>query len=207
MSLPEPDQELLDAIEARFEPEPELAAFARAELIEGPGPLQNERYRDHNLQDAHIGFLWANVECHRKGRRVLGRCKLGSAGGSDMWTKKKKEQQAREWFGELPDFIITLDAEFWIAASVESRLALLEHELHHCGQQTDDFGMPQFNARTGRPKFCILPHDVEEFAGVVERYGADAARVRRFIEAAERGPTIGEAEIEGACGTCMRRAA
>jgi hypothetical protein len=38
-------------------------------------------------------------------------------------------------------------------------------------------------------------HDLEEFVGVVRRYGADAANVRTLVDAANRSPEISKAGI------------
>ncbi|WP_267902481.1 putative metallopeptidase [Sinorhizobium meliloti] len=40
------------------------------------------------------------------------------------------------------------------------------------------------------PVFTVRGHDVEEFVGVVRRYGADAAGVRAIVDAANRPPEI-----------------
>jgi hypothetical protein len=34
--------------------------------------------------------------------------------------------------------------------------ALVEHELSHCGQERDEFGMPRFKKSTGLPAFSAL---------------------------------------------------
>ncbi|WP_410176759.1 putative metallopeptidase [Sinorhizobium medicae] len=60
---------------------------------------------------------------------------------------------------------------------------------------------------TGRPVFTIRGHDVEDFVGVVRRYGADAAGVRAIVDAANRPPEIARAQIAHACGTCQLRLA
>ena len=66
--------------------------------------------------------------------------------------------------------------------------------------------MPKFT-QDGRPSFAIRGHDVEEFVGVVARYGATAAGVSEMVEAASRGPTIALADIAGVCGTCSLKVA
>jgi len=84
--------------------------------------------------------------------------------------------------------------------------ALVEHELYHCGQKLDVHGMPKFG-QDGMPQFAIRGHDVEEFVGVVARYGADAAGVSEMVEAAKHRPSVGLASIAGACGTCHLKVA
>ena len=77
--------------------------------------------------------------------------------------------------------------------------ALIEHELYHCAQDTDADGFPAFDSQTGRPKWTIDPHDVEEFVGVAERYGAATDDLQRMQGALRRGPTVEEAAVEAAC--------
>lgn len=50
-------------------------------------------------------------------------------------------------------------------------------------------------------------HDVEEFVGVVRRYGARAAGVQAMVDAASAGPQIAAVKIAQAYGTCRLRVA
>ena len=118
------------------------------------------------------------------------------------WGRAKATLQVTDWFGMVPDFIITIDASWWLQASDAKACALIEHELYHCAQDRDEYGAPKFNRQTGRPVFAMRGHDVEEFIGVVRRYGADAAGIRELIEAVEAGPEIAAASIAQCCGTC-----
>ncbi|WP_246756552.1 hypothetical protein [Bradyrhizobium neotropicale] len=45
------------------------------------------------------------------------------------------------------------------------------------------------------PAFALIGDDVEEFVGVVRRYGADAAGVRAPVEAGSANPTVAAAAI------------
>ncbi len=185
---------------------PELLTWATETFIAEDAVLLNE---DHaHLRSAQIGMLWTVAPNSRRGRTVIGQAEMAMPPGSmGKWQKARWEQQIVEWFGDVPDFIITIDATYWIEATDAECCALIEHELYHCAQATDEFGMPRFNKQTGRPVFTLRGHDVEEFVGVVRRYGAGAAHVRRLVDAANRRPEIGEADISDACGTCLARAA
>lgn len=204
----DPPEDLLHSQADEFRPSPELEYWVTHTFIQPDGELYNPRYADdHNLHQANITYLWTNVECVKKGKHIAGRCSIGTPTGGDAWSVGKKRQQIRDWFGLVPDFIITLDASYVARKNRPTVLALIEHELHHCGQKRDKYGMPSFNKKTGRPKFTVLPHDVEEFVGVVDRYGADATGTKGMVEAANTAPTIGKADINRACGTCLKRAA
>jgi hypothetical protein len=47
-------------------------------------------------------------------------------------------------------------------------------------------------------------HDVEEFTGVVRRYGA-SVEVQEMIDAASQPAEVAKLNIARACGTCMLR--
>lgn len=85
--------------------------------------------------------------------------------------------------------------------------ALIEHELYHASQERDAFGAPKFSKSTGKPVFTLRGHDIEEFVGVVRRYGAEATHVKALVDAANAGPEIANVRISQACGTCQLRAA
>lgn len=112
-----------------------------------------------------------------------------------------------QWFGRVPDYLITLDASYCRTCSDVEWCALVEHELFHIGQQEGQFG-PEWT-KDGRPKLFIRGHDVEEFVSVVRRYGVgqpDGA-IARLVRAGSSAPEIGRVSIAGACGTCLLRAA
>ena len=48
---------------------------------------------------------------------------------------------------------------------------MLEHELYHIGVMRDEDGEIVYSDSSGLPKHYLAGHDVEEFIGVVKRYG------------------------------------
>lgn len=183
-------------------PAPEIGEWVQRNILADDGPIHNV---DHShLIDADLCFLWASTAFTKQGRSVLGQCEqvMFRAGG---WQKARQEQQMREWFGYVPQFIITLAADYCSQCSDIEFCALVEHELMHIGQQMDEFGSPKFD-KEGFPKLCMVGHDVEEFIGVVQRYGA-SQDVQRLIDAAKAGPSVARANIAHACDTCLRSAA
>jgi hypothetical protein len=206
-SRPRPPQSLrsIDGIieGKNFVPAPELVAWIAATFLDEGAPLENPEHA--HLRMASIGALWTTTENARNGRSIVGQAELGQhIGGMGKWNRAKAEQQALEWFGEVPDFILTFYAPYAESASDATFCALVEHELSHCGQERDEFGVPRFKKSTGMPAFCMRGHDVEEFVSVVLRYGADAAGVRAMIDAAAEGPTVAAADIGFACGNCLK---
>lgn len=76
---------------------------------------------------------------------------------------------------------------------------------NHVAQALDEFGAPRFG-KDGKPKLKIRGHDVEEFVGVVKRYGP-SVDVKRLVDAANAGPELRLGNIAHACGTCLKVAA
>jgi hypothetical protein len=93
--------------------------------------------------------MWASSSFEKQGRVVLGQAEQVAfrAGG---WQKARMEQQMRDWFGEVPTFIITLAADYCATCSDVDFCALVEHELYHMAQATDKYGAPH-SPRTARP--------------------------------------------------------
>ncbi|UXY08993.1 putative metallopeptidase [Kosakonia sp. ML.JS2a] len=167
------------------------------------GELHNP---DHvHLIDADLCFMWASDSFAKKGRYVLGQAEqvMLRAGG---WQKARMEQQMHEWFGRIPKFIITLAADYCAKCHDLEFCSLVEHELYHIAQATDEFGAPKFNKNTGQPVLTLRGHDVEEFVGVVRRYGA-SRDVQKLVNAANRPAEVAHLDIARACGTCMLRLA
>lgn len=185
-------------------PEHRMDEFIHTYILNSNSELYNE---DHeHLEDARILWLWCAASNIRKGREVLGMAEIPMF-RCGKWQKARQEQQIMEWYGEdiMPDFIITLSAGFFATAPNPAKLAVLEHELYHCAHAIDEFGMPRFNKTTGQPVYTIAGHDVEEFTGVVRRYGADATGIRDMVRAANKGPEIAQSTIDGVCGTCAKK--
>lgn len=194
----------LSEYHAWFEPDQEgLGAWARRTFIDEGGALVNERHA--HLRNASIGWVWTDATNRDRNRTAAATCQLIGPLQA-KWPRERSDFQLRGWFGEVPDFLITVSAP--IAADMDdwAFCALIEHELCHAAQDEDEFGSPRFT-RDGDPIFRLIGHDVEEFVEVVARYGADATGMRALVSAANAGPTVGAARMAMACGTCMVRRA
>jgi len=203
MKRPIPPSSLFDDAYPSLIPADDVLEWALETFIREGSPLHNP---DHwHLEHADLKFMWASNAFTKKGRTVLGQCEelMARAGG---WQKIRFEQQFREWFGEVPQFIITLAADYSLECSDLEFCALVEHELYHIAQEIDEFRIPKFIKKTGLPKLCMRGHDVEEFNGVVRRYGANE-QVKEMINAANEKPKIGLAKISQACGNCILKLA
>lgn len=200
MDRPYPPPESI--LNGGYAPSIDVELWLKRNIVTPGGALYNP---DHiHLAQAVIGVLWAGEEWRRKGSIVLGSAEVPQPRESG-WRRGRFELQMREWFGTLPDFVITLYAPFCATASNINFCALLEHELYHCAQAQNEFGAPRFNRDTGYPVYTLAGHDVEEFLGVVRRYGIDGVanqRLRAMVKLAGQRPEVGAAQIAGACGNC-----
>lgn len=199
--IPQPPDGLVNGFDERFEPSAEMAEWIVDTFISETGRLRNI---DHaHLATARLGVLWTNVANSRRGRDIIASAETGKPQGAmGKWNRARAEMQVVDWFGMIPDFVITIHAAWWSQASDVSRCAVVEHELFHCAQDTDAFGAPKFNRQTGRPSFTIRGHDCEEFVGVVRRYGIVSEGVRALVEAAGKAPEVADVDIRAACGAC-----
>lgn len=186
-----------------FAPAMEVMQWARKEILSNDGRLYNPDHQ--HLVDADIAVLWAGVTNITKGRQVLGQAEkiMFRAGG---WQKARQEEQMADWFGDVPAFLITLDANYCRDCSDAEFCALLEHELYHLAHAKDACGDLRYSSETGLPAIALCGHDVEEFVGVVRRYGANAD-VQRMIDAAAMPPSVSRLDVAQACGTCLLRVA
>lgn len=183
-------------------PAPELADWVNTTILANDGPLHNP---DHaHLLDADLCFMWASSAFIKQGRTVVGQAEQVMFRASG-WQKARQEQQMIEWFGRVPAFLITLAADYCEQASDAEFCSLIEHELYHVAHALDEFGAPKFG-KDGMPKLTLRGHDVEEFVGVVRRYGA-TPEVARMVEAAKHPAEVGNINIARACGTCLLKAA
>lgn len=202
MSRPMPPADLLESPFLILKPAPELWEWIQREVLAETGSIHNPEHS--HLIDASVGVMWASSSFNKKGRSVLGQAEqlMIRAGG---WQKARQEQQMREWFGEEPEFLITLAADYCAQCSEAEFCALVEHELYHIAHKLDKYGAPAFT-QDGMPKLEMRGHDVEEFVGVVRRYGA-SNDVQQLIDAASRPPEVAKINISRACGTCLLKSA
>ena len=204
MDRPMPPASLLDLsglsdFGIRLTPAPEVWEWLQAEILADTGCIHNE---DHaHLLDADIRVMWASSSFNKQGRTVLGQAEQVAfrAGG---WQKARMEQQMRDWFGDVPAFIITLAADYCAQCSETDFCALVEHELYHIGVERDEDGDPLISEMTGLPKHYLAGHDVEVFFGETKRWGADES-VKRLLEIAKNAPFVSETNMAACCGNCV----
>lgn len=176
----------------------------RTKFINARGDLSWSDFA--HLEEATIGVLWTNTENVRRQKTALGTAEMFNPKG-DGWQRQRQRAQIVAWFGEVPDFIITLAAPYAATCSDLAWVRLCFHELKHCGQAEDKHGNPRFRA-DGRPVFALRGHDVEVFLDEVRLFGLEAlpAEVAELVALAGREPELPADTIAWACGTCRMRA-
>ncbi|AIN58724.1 putative metallopeptidase [Pseudomonas soli] len=194
-----PPGDLLKSLWLSLSPAADVWDWVQSEILADTGSIHNPEHA--HLIDANIGVLWASTGFAKQGRVVLGQAEqlMFRAGG---WQKARQEQQMRQWFGEEPEFLITLAADYCAECTDAEFCALIEHELFHIAQEQDQYGTPKFK-KDGSPKLTMRSHDVEEFVSVVRRYGA-SQEVQMMIDAAKGAPEVSRVAIARSCGTCIR---
>lgn len=190
-----------------FAPAPEVWEWLRETILNPDHKLFNPDHK-HLLPQRwpNIVFMWADGGYSKGGKSVIGTAEKVMIQGSG-WKRERQEHQMQEWFRVIPDFIITLDARFCNRCADVEFCALVEHELYHIGHAKDEFGMPAYNRYTGKPKLAIVLHDVEEFVGVVRRYGASQDDIQKLVDAALSKPEVSQAAIRAGCGSCLMKIA
>jgi hypothetical protein len=164
-----------------------------AEPLEGPDdprPIvarlidEYQPFEHLKVGEANFFVLFRQFELVKSKRLILGQMALPVAQGSmrDLfaWLLGKACESV------FPDFILTIERDWWTSATDLQRNALVFHELCHCGHDTDKEGMLKFTDE-GRPVYTIVGHDIEEFDAVVARYGAWNAGITAFRDAMREG--------------------
>lgn len=70
------------------------------------------------------------------------------------------------------DFVITFNWQAWSKLTPPQRIALVDHELAHCGRDLEK-------------GWVMIAHDVEEFRSIVERWGLWTPDLRDFHMASQ----------------------
>lgn len=204
MNRPYPPESMIGIADAMFVPAPEVWEWIKTIFLSPESKLFNPDHRHlAGFKFSDIAVLWANGGFKKQGRVVVGQAERIMINASG-WKKERQEVQFIDWFGTVPEYLITLDAKFCSECDDTSFCALIEHELYHIAHKRDRFGFLSYNRETGKPNLEIKGHDVEEFTGVVRRYGA-SEDVQKMVEAASQKPQVAKADIHHACGTCYLR--
>jgi hypothetical protein len=109
-------------------------------------------HRDtRHLEYAEILWLYTSKTLRDKGRIVIAKVSKVHELAQAMLLGDSDE-------GDVPDFVVVVGADEWEKLTTEQQEAAVDHEL--CHMWMADCAIP-----------TLLPHDLQEFRGVVERHG------------------------------------
>lgn len=154
------------------------ATFCNAPEVETLAQDLIHQYHPH-LAEASIAYLFRTGSWSSGDKTTLG--------------KATRETGAHRHLTGY-DFVITINADEWAEADERKQEYLVDHELCHCGRAIDEHGHPA-TEKDGSPKWCIIKHDLEEFAACVRRHGVVTNDQKVFIREA-RQLTIEDAARE-----------
>jgi hypothetical protein len=143
-----------------------------------------------HLASARIGYLFREKAARRK-VTLDGSIERVTQGQAGRIGSRKYEVLCEK------DFVIEIAADEWQQASDAMRRYIVDHELSHCGGEED----PE---KGGEMVWFMIPHDIEEFIGVVERNGLQRETVRDFFRACAKAD---QDEKKRLYGTVVREAA
>lgn len=117
-----------------------------------------------HLQTCRIGYLW--VESMERASKII----LGKASRANAKLRH---------YGNI-DFLVEFNWTIWKELSPLQLAALVDHELQHCFmEKVKDEEKP-----------VIVPHDIEEFGMIVERWGLWKPDLARFAESVRKAPQL-----------------
>ena len=161
-----------------------LGAFLTPDEATHPATIAARlmRHPEHeHLAANELTFLWLmrTTPDVKGGRQVLATVHEPMVQGRlrDLFSQMLVAQ-----YGAMPNYIVTVDRDWWLDAAPIAREALVWHELCHVKQLHDRFGELRFD-KDGKPVFGLVGHDVEEFNSTVARYGAWKEDIASFIAA------------------------
>jgi hypothetical protein len=117
------------------------------------------------LANAQIGYLFRQ-EIHSHRERV--------------WGKASRVAGKVAFYSHL-DFLIEISWEDWLLLKPNQRVALIDHELAHCGKEDTEKG----------ERYVLVPHDIEEFSTIARRWGAWRRALAQFANALGDGSQLG----------------
>jgi len=119
-----------------------------------------------DLKDCKIGFVFRSEAATSGGKTVLA-------------TTSKITAKFKPYLTEELDILIVIAEDTWSNLSLEQRRAVIDHELYHITGSNDGW--------------TTRLHDIEEFEGILERYGLwknDLFRAKNSMVAATIGTQL-----------------
>jgi predicted metallopeptidase len=158
--------------------------FARAPDVAAVAARLIEHFHPH-LEGVRVEYVFTAKPIRSGGRELAGRARVVRGLMAYVATPEHADGEAE------PFFVIEISRRHWLLASPAQKVALVDHELTHCGFDDE------------RGALCIVPHDVEEFHVIAARHGRWTDSLEIFGEALNSDAhRVGHAErIELAAGS------
>lgn len=115
------------------------------------------------LKGRLIAYLWREELQGKPGRLTLGKAKLATG--------------LIKHFSKM-DFVIEFNWTEWQNITERQKVALVDHELMHCALDLES------------GKSIIVPHDVEEFGAIVDRWGLWKRDLEQFGESVKKATQL-----------------
>lgn len=126
--------------------------YSNAEEVAAIAARLIELYHPH-LRGARIEYVWVSKPPVQLGRPLAGRARKVTGLNAYLSTPGCEGEPE-------PFFVIEIAAPIWDAWPAAKRIALVNHELKHCGR----------NEETGA--IYLVPHDFEDFHDIARWHGA-----------------------------------
>lgn len=117
------------------------------------------KHHDH-LSEVRVDYVFRDKASKSNGKTVFGKARKIS--GLQAYLAVPEEERRRDTFIE-DFFVVELAADVWACLTDEQKVALVDHELSHCGIDVDE--------KSSEETLATRPHDLEEFRAIVERHG------------------------------------
>lgn len=98
-------------------------------------------------------------------------------GGHELYGRVKRVSGFLEYAIEC-DFLIEVAQDKWNELEAHQRTALVDHLLERCTGEEDE--------KTGNMRWKLREPDVQEFASILDRYGAWHTQLAGFVSVAKR---------------------
>lgn len=141
--------------------------FANADQCEAIGKVLVDRLMAHaELSHASIAYIFREKMKTRD--RVV-------------WGKMSKADGKLSFFNGF-DFVMEINWEVWRTLSNMQKVALIDHQLSHATREEND---------KGERKWVLRSHDIEEFTGIVDRWGIWRPDLKPFAGAITHAQQLG----------------
>lgn len=132
--------------------------------------LIGKYHMDLSDHDIDIRYVFRSEHAKSSGKAVFGRAKKVS--GLNAYLAQLEDPDETGISGAEGDFfVIEIAEDIWRELKQDARVALVDHELSHCGVTFD---------KDENIKLVCYPHDLEEFNAIVERHGLWRPDVAEF---------------------------